>query len=265
MSKVNDMSAIEHILLATDFCPASKVAADVAMEMAWAFGSRVSVVNAVSTVVGWPVDIERQRAWAKKLVAGVCDRLAAEKVAVVENIVDVGAPAEVILREASAKDVDLILMGSGDRRGLGINTPGPVAQSVIEQARQPVLCVQSGTPATTFRQILCPIDGSSASLHGLHNAIRLAKAFKGRLVVLTVVPEPGWLSLAQTIPASEWLADESEEAWPRPDGGLRPSAATISTTGWPELISRAPTGRVRFAPASRMSRSWLRHKSTGRI
>jgi len=212
MSKVNDMSAIDHILLATDFCPASKSAADVAMEMAWAFGSRVSVVNAVSTVMGWPVDIERQRAWAKRLVAGVCDRLTAEKVAVVGSIVDIGAPSEVILREANAQDVDLILMGAGDRRGFGINTPGPVAQAVIEQDRQPVLCVQSGTPATTFRNILCPIDGSAASLCGLHNAIRLAKAFKGRLVVLTVVPEPSWLSVARSVPVSEWLAEESEEA-----------------------------------------------------
>jgi nucleotide-binding universal stress UspA family protein len=65
---------------------------------------------------------------------------------------------------------------------------GPVATAVIEHAPQPVLAVRPGGPAARFQKILCAVDQSGPAARGLRNAIRLARAFGGQLVVLTVVP-----------------------------------------------------------------------------
>ena len=99
-----------------------------------------------------------------------------------------GSPADVILRTAKLKDADLILIGAGERSEFDRFSLGPIAEVVMQHATQPVLAIRPGPPHVTFQRILCPVDNSAASFRGLRNAIRLTKAFKGNLIVLSVVP-----------------------------------------------------------------------------
>jgi nucleotide-binding universal stress UspA family protein len=66
----------------------------------------------------------------------------------------------------------------------------------MQQARQPVVAVRPDGPELEFRRLLCPVDSSPVARHGLRNAIRLARAFKGELVVLSIIPELSWLGAA---------------------------------------------------------------------
>jgi len=89
---------------------------------------------------------------------------------------------------------------------------GPIAEAVIQQARQPVLAIRSGTPPA-FRQILCPFDGSSASLRGLKNSIRLARIFQSELSVLCVVPQVSWVTAAAEVGALTNVHEQYADRW----------------------------------------------------
>jgi nucleotide-binding universal stress UspA family protein len=65
---------------------------------------------------------------------------------------------------------------------------------VLQHAAKPVLAVRDGDPTVQFGKILCPVDMSATSARGLANALQLARAFRGELVVVTVVPTPHWLA-----------------------------------------------------------------------
>ena len=100
-----------------------------------------------------------------------------------------GSPAEKILKMAESIDVDLILLGAGDSTYGERFAIGAVAEAVLQHARQPVLAVRPHQANLAFQRIFCPVDCSSASRRALHNAIRLTRAFGGRLTVATVIPD----------------------------------------------------------------------------
>jgi len=206
------MSALKKILLATDFCPASQQAADIAIELAWNFGCQANLLHVMEPMPTWPVSVSEQRGWAETLLNGVRETLVAGKVHVGDSAIVIGPAADTILRHAYTIDADMILMGAGELPAKGDYRPGPVAEAVIERAVQPVLVVYPGSPSPKFQKILCPVDFSDASQRAVGNAIRLAKAFHGQLIVLSVVPHIGWISLAGMIPAETWLTSDAKDA-----------------------------------------------------
>ena len=192
------MRQLQSILLATDFKPASRVAAEVGVHLARVFGSRVTVLHAEEPIPSWPVVWHQRQAETAHLLDQLSQTLRDQRISVERLPIQAGRPAELIVRKASEIDADLILMGSGELSTFDRYAPGPVAEAVIQHAQQPVLAVHPGREAQ-FQSILCPVDGSAVSLRGLRNAVRLAKAFQGRLVVLMVVPTPSWLTSTMEI------------------------------------------------------------------
>jgi nucleotide-binding universal stress UspA family protein len=108
---------------------------------------------------------------------------------------------------------DLILMGAGSRSPFDRFCPGAIAKAVLRHAAGPVLLVRPGEPAASFRTILCVVDRSAASAAGLQYAAQLARAFDGRLIVLTVVPEAGWLTAVAQAGGLIGGAAERERLW----------------------------------------------------
>ncbi len=189
------MRKLHSILLATDFRPASDEAAKVAVQLVSTFDSRVTVLHVLEPVPHGQVAEHIQRNVAAEQLRELVGRLS-ENVAIADSFVVTGPPADTIVQKANAIDADLILIGAGERSRFDRFSMGPVATAVLEHAPQPVLAVRPGEPAVRFRKILCPVDQSGASARGLRNAIRLARAHGGELVILTVVPEVSWLSAA---------------------------------------------------------------------
>jgi len=210
------MRSLRTLLLATDFGPASQAITDVTARLARAFGSRVTPLHVVdidsdSTLVDY-----FRRQVGQRLMEPLVAELKQQDVEQAHPVVLTGPVADQILRKADEIDADLIVVGAGEPRDDGTVSPGPIAEALIQQARQPVLAILPGTQPA-FRKILCPFDGSSTSLRGLKNAIRLAQAFRSQLVVLSVVPEVNWVTAAAEVGeltnVHEQYADRWEESF----------------------------------------------------
>ncbi len=199
------MRLLPSILLATDFLPASDEAARVAIRLARRFGSRVTLLHALEPVPNWLVGFPYALELATQGLHQFAARLTAQGVQVAETVVKVGPAADTILRHAQVVAADLIVIGAGEIAALGAERPqtpgtgrfvlGPVAQAVLERAEPPVLAVRPDV-LVRYGNILCPVDHSEVSRRALQNAVWLAHAFGGSLLVLSVVPEVGWLSAA---------------------------------------------------------------------
>ena len=110
-------------------------------------------------------------------------------------------------------NIDLIVIGTGGRKGLKKLLLGSVAEEVFRNAECPVLTV--GPHVTRWdidgnlRHVLFVTDFGPESVHGLPYAISLAEENHARLTLLHVVPEPG-VALPEPEPGSMPVVDPSE-------------------------------------------------------
>lgn len=190
------MDTVRSILLATDFRAASKEALRAAAQLARVFGARVSVLHVVHSTADSPSMLVHRKQLSETSMTACLEELAGLQVEVAKSLIAFGSAPLRIVRTADEWGADMIVMGAGERREHGHYIAGPVVETVMQHARQPVLAVRPGGPAVEFRKLLCPVDFSAVSRRGLRNAIRLAKCFQGELVVLSVVPELSWLGAA---------------------------------------------------------------------
>jgi len=111
----------------------------------------------------------------------------------IKKIQDRGlAPAPVILEYAQENDIDLIVMGTHGRRGLGHLWLGSVAEEVVRLAECPVLTIREQkepTPNEELNRILVPLDFSDPAKSALAHAKEIAAVFNARLQLLHVVEE----------------------------------------------------------------------------
>lgn len=144
---------VRSILLPTDFSECARHAVPVAAGLARTLGSRLiflHVVEPVVPAVGWtPVaeplplaDISEQLedSAARELPKiGDCDDCAGLDV---EEVIVHGEAAAEIVRVAKERRVDLIVISSHGRTGLGRILFGSTAESVVRHAHCPVLVVK---------------------------------------------------------------------------------------------------------------------------
>lgn len=216
---------------------------------------------------GWGEVTESLRRVSQTALDDLASQLRSQGVDLVERLIEVGPAADTIVTKANELDADLILIGAGERARFERFSVGPVAVSVIERASQPVLAVRPGEPLLKFERILCPVDQSATAARGLRNAIRLTKVFGGQLVVLSVIPEIGWLSAAfetgqlqeaQAAHASQWR-EELEQflapidlagvsvTWDVRHGAPHRQIAAAAKEHLADLIVMGATGRTGLA------------------
>ena len=100
------MGTLRSILLATDFRQSSQEAAGATVQLATAFGSRVTVLHVREEFLTWPVSpFENQDR--------LTQQLAARKVDVAEFLVHAGPPADTVVGKARELDADLLVIGAG--------------------------------------------------------------------------------------------------------------------------------------------------------
>ena len=206
------MRKLQHILWAHDFQPASIKAGQVVADLAWRFDSQVTMFHVVADA-GSPVTNDNRRQLGQRLLDEASQELTRQKVEVREATVVTGSAAERILRKADELDVDLIVIGSGNEEPRGDFVAGLTATAIVEHARRPVLVVTNSDPSPTFRRVFCPIDFSETSRRGLNNAIQLATAFRGELVVGTVFPAGGWIESLVELGTGLDVDKEVEQGW----------------------------------------------------
>lgn len=188
------MRMLQSILLAVECRRVDDAAVDAAVRLAATFGSQLTLLHVVEATHP-AIQLYRMQD-AESFLRKLESRLAELQVPVVRSVVKLGAPAQTIVDIAQEVNADLIVIGAGDRRNPAVFTLGPIAETVIAHASQPVLAIRPGDPELNFSRILCPVDQSRTSFRGLQNAVRLAKAIGGELFVLSVIPEVSWLTAA---------------------------------------------------------------------
>jgi len=138
----------KRILLATDGSLHSREALKYARDLALGSGARVFVVHAVSPVPAYLGEPWVQQCIADAYATGrqVATRAAEElQHAGVKVVIEVlqGPPADAILRVASVRDCDLIVMGCRGRGQLTSLLLGSVSHRVLAHAHTPVLVVRA--------------------------------------------------------------------------------------------------------------------------
>jgi nucleotide-binding universal stress UspA family protein len=137
---------------------------------------------------------------AQTALDDVAARLAAGGLTVTTRVVD--KQAESAILEATVDDeVQLVVMSTHGRSGLGRFVYGSVADTVLHHAQVPVLMVPqhglNGWPAEQQIKILVPLDGSALSEAALQPACDLADVLGGSLVLGSVVTLPSYAAYAE--------------------------------------------------------------------
>jgi universal stress protein A len=148
------MENYKHILLAVDFYEHCEAVANRAKDMAIKYQAKLSIIHVVDSVpitngdygAGiYGADIPFNMDLTAELMAGAKKRLAklAEKLVVAEERLwlEMGSPKTEIMRVAGENKVDLIVIGSHGRHGLGLLL-GSTANGVLHHATCDVLAVR---------------------------------------------------------------------------------------------------------------------------
>jgi nucleotide-binding universal stress UspA family protein len=146
-----DRVGIRTILLATDLSSASANAEDLAFELATRLGGALLLVSVIDPRGLWlPTGGYRQRIDqardARQVAAqGIVDRARREGVPV-RTLIWEGDPGEAIVEAAIAEGVDLIVVGSHQRRGMDRLVMGSVSEQVVRTSPVPVVVARRSPP-----------------------------------------------------------------------------------------------------------------------
>lgn len=136
---------IHHILAPTDFSVHANQAVTSAFELAQTCGAKLSLLHVIeipeyAIEVALPLaDLEQQ---ARQSLAGLLPKAVAAHVEVT-RLVELGVPYLRILEVARTEHVDLIVMATHGRTGLGHLVLGSVAERIVRLAPCPVLTIRS--------------------------------------------------------------------------------------------------------------------------
>jgi nucleotide-binding universal stress UspA family protein len=193
---------LKSVLIATDFSEASDKAARHALAIARHYGAKLYLVHVVSSLGFRMVGPE-----AVNLATEIVSRDACE---LEDRLVQSGALAglahEVIVRQGNVWDeldkiidqeqIELVVIGTHARRGMGKLLLGSVAEHIFRHASCLVLTVGPGSlqdspvgSGRAIRPFLFATDFSEASLRALPYAISAANHFGTKLVLLNVMSD----------------------------------------------------------------------------
>ncbi len=182
----------KHILVPTDFSPASVCALGLARELASPFEAEIHLLH-VRTMVDNPVvspedldEVERILAMSDAETQKTLEKSATGIDAPTHCHVKRGiAPAEAILDAVSEYHCDLVIMGTNGRRGLKNLLVGSVAKEVVHRSPVPVLTTREATGrAFPPKKILVAYDSSEDSLRAVLLAAEWAQHLPAEVTLL---------------------------------------------------------------------------------
>jgi nucleotide-binding universal stress UspA family protein len=199
---LNDKTALNHILVATDFSAHSQAALAQAVYLADRTKATVTVVHVVTHVaravpgtsfeVHWripPGELKRaERKLRKQAEQQLADAIAPHRSPgrKLRTETLVGVPFVEIIKMVQKKGIDLVLAGTLGRSGLQRLLVGSTAERLVRKCPCPVWIVKPGQHVPP-RTILNPVDFSEVSGRSLDLAAFLAQRFECALNVLHVI------------------------------------------------------------------------------
>jgi len=158
--------------------------------------NEVSEDGSVKSAIRTPSDvIEDAISQAEKNLQSEADRITAAGV-VATISVGAGSPAEVIVSEAHARQVDVIAMATRRESALARGVLGSVTDRVLHSTSTPIFTLYPGelhdfddTKSGPHR-VIVPLDGSALAETAVQPAVEIAKAAKAEIVFTEVLRLP---------------------------------------------------------------------------
>ncbi len=258
------MNRLKRILFPTDFSRCAEQALVHALAYAEKYRAELHLLHAVVLHGYDPYNPDHNLAEVEEQIVESLQKDASQRMAVaidpatekkltVVRVEKRGvSTAPVILEYAEENAIDLIVMGTHGRRGLGQLFLGSVAEAVVREAGCSVLTVREQKdpkPASDMDTMLVPIDFSEHSRRALEYAKKIATAFEARLQLLHVVEQmihPSFYAIGKTSildldPDIVGRSQREMERWLQEVEGPNVSAETFVIDG------RANRDIVKFA------------------
>ena len=188
--------SLKNILFATDFSPAADAAAPFAIQIARSYGAKLYGVhvNAFDDYTAAAPEAWAAMAEAAERQTKEDEQRLNEQLKDVEHevVIDEGNIWEVMSILLKQKEIDLIVLGTRGRTGLGKALLGSVAEQILRQAPCPVLTVGPRVTlqpekALKMREILYATDLAADFPAAAPYAISLAQENQAHLALLYVI------------------------------------------------------------------------------
>jgi nucleotide-binding universal stress UspA family protein len=180
----------DDILVPTDGSECAQTAVSYAEDMATRYEAKVhALCVADSRALENAPHYEQIKKERAELAESTCSDLSVSGVPV-ERAVRTAVPHRGILRYATERDVDLIVMGTHGRTGVERYLLGSVTEKVVRLSDVPVLSVKAkdgGDVTYPYTDILVPTDGSGGAEAAIGPAADVARTYGARLHALSVV------------------------------------------------------------------------------
>lgn len=195
------MLSIKKVLCPVDFSEFSKKAFEYALSLSTHYKAQLYVQHVIEPVTalftyenlpGWREVYAEFRAGAEEALEKLIASGDGQQVRA-KTVLQVGDPADTILKFTQKEAVDLIVMGTHGRRGLDRLVTGSVTERVLRKAHCPVLAVRK--PAHDFvsrepgyepeiKKILLATDFSDHAHGAFSYALSLATEYRAELTLL---------------------------------------------------------------------------------
>ncbi len=192
------MIPLDHILVPIDFSDTSREALPYAYKIAGKFGSKITLLHAITMFEYDPYGSQKSFSSADDLYESIeesannyCDEIIenaneTSKKLSIEKVMERGiSPHEVITGYAKNNIVNLIVMATHGRSGVAHVLLGSVTEKVIQTASCPVLVTKKPKHADLqellFNNILVPTDFSESSRQAMEYAVVLAKEYNAKI------------------------------------------------------------------------------------
>lgn len=194
--QVRTRIALNNILFATDFSPAADAAAPFAIHIARSYGAKLYGVHVnpfdnytAAAPDAWAAMAEAAERQTKEHAQRLSEQL---KGVEHEAVIGEGNTWEVMSNLIKQKGIDLIVLGTRGRTGIGKVLLGSVAEQILRQAPCPVLTVGPHVTlqpekAVKMREILYATDLAADFPAAAPYAISLAQENQAHLTLLYVI------------------------------------------------------------------------------
>jgi universal stress protein A len=146
---MEDIKAIQHILVPVDFGKAADHALTIAMQLAKVLQARLTLLHVVQTSLmpgphvgaGVTPYLDEVEAQAQQILGQYAQCVEAAGITC-DTVIDLASPFQCIVDYAAKQQVDMIVMGTHGHTGLQHMLLGSVAERVVRMAPCPVLVTQ---------------------------------------------------------------------------------------------------------------------------
>lgn len=185
--------AIKNILLATDFSSFSDMALPYAAGLARRYDSTLFLLNVVPGVFDvLPCDPRQPSIQAGENLSKLAATKALQGIRH-QEFIGRGETARAITEFVQQQKIDLIVLGTHGRKGIGRLLLGSVAEEIFRTSRCPVLTIGpqvEATKAGELKHIVFATDFGTETRHGLPHAISIAEENRAAITLVHVAHGP---------------------------------------------------------------------------